>query len=113
MPGHFPCRGDIYHVDFGPPIGSHFAVIVAADAINSSDEVVLMAVITSKGLEKIYPNEFKLPEGLLRKPSKVACHRLVIVDKNELTDDSFQNTIPKRDMQGLDSALMMALDLWK
>jgi len=37
----------------------------------------------------------------------------VIVDKNELTDDSFQNTIPKRDMQGLDSALMMALDLWK
>jgi hypothetical protein len=72
-----------------------------------------MAIIASKRVDQIYPNEFALPAGLLPKPSKVIGHRLVIVGKDELTNDSYANTIPKRAMPGLDSALMLALDLWK
>ena len=112
MPGDFPCRGDIYHVKFESLVGPHYAVIVTADGINKSDEAVLMVVITSKRVDQIYPNEFKVPDKLLPKPSKVRCHRLVIVGKDELTSDNYVNTISKRDMEGLDIALMMALDLW-
>jgi len=116
MPGDTPRRGDIYHVSFAPPVGPHYAVVISSDAINRSSNTMntmLVAVITSKGLEKVYPHEFKLPEGLLSKPSKVKCQSIIAVPKKSLNATTYVTTIPERDMMGLDIALMQALDLWR
>lgn len=112
MPGDFPLRGDIYHVGFDPPLGPHFAVVVTADAINKNADAVVLAVITTKGLDSIYPHEFRVPSGLLPKPSKVKCHSLILWPKEELNQKNYVSTFDKRDIQGLDIALMQALDLW-
>jgi len=113
MPGDTPQRGDIYHVHFDPPVGRHYAVVISSDAINRTSDTVLVAVITSKGMDKVYPHEFKLPEGLLPKPSKVKCQSIVMVSKKNLNATTYVTTIPERDMMGLDIALMQALDLWR
>lgn len=112
MPGDSPLRGDIYRVKLDPPVGPHYAIVVTTDAINRNAETILLAVITSKGLDNIYPHEFEIPEGLLPKPSKVKCHSLVMWPKEELTQKNYVATIDKRDIQGLDIALLKALDLW-
>ncbi len=112
MPDDFPSRGDIYRVEFDPPVGVHYAVVVTADAINRNANTVLLAVITSQGMDKIYPHEFQVPAGLLPRPSKVKCHSIIMWPKEELNKKNYVSTIDKRDMQGLDVALLKALDLW-
>ncbi len=112
MPDDTPLRGDIYRVKFDPPVGPHYAVVVTADAINRNADTVLLAVITSRGMKRIYPHEFRVPAGLLPKPSKVKCHSLIMWPKEDLTQENYVGTIEKRDMQGLDVALLKALDLW-
>jgi mRNA-degrading endonuclease toxin of MazEF toxin-antitoxin module len=110
VPDDFPLRGDIYYVGFPDPVGSHYAVVVTADAINRNSDTVLVATITTKGIDKIYPHEFKVPTGLLPKPSKVKCHSIIMLEKEELKN--YIGTIDKKDMQGLDVALLRTLDLW-
>lgn len=112
MPGNFPQRGDIYHVEFDPPVGPHPAVIVTADVINQNTDTVVLAVVTSKGVDRIYPHEFRIPTGLLRDPSKVKCHTLITWPKEILNENTYIGTIDQRDMQGLDIALEKALNLW-
>lgn len=113
MPGDTPCRGDIYHVNFPAPVGPHYTVIISSDAINRASNAVLVALITSKDIDRIYPHEFKIPEGLLSKPSKVKCQSIFMVEKKRLNATTYETTILDRDMPGLDIALMQALDLWR
>lgn len=112
MPGNNPARGDIYHIDFPEPLGPHYAVVVTADALNVYSIGVVVAVITSQHMDDIAPHQFRIPNGFLRRPSKVQCDALVMLPKEELTSDNWMDTISKKDMQGLDVALMKALDLW-
>ena len=112
MPGNIPLRGDIYHVKFPNPVGPHYAVVVTADAINRASDTVLVATVTTQGVERIYPHEFKVPSGLLPKPSKVKCHSIIMLDKQELTATNYVDTINKRDMTGLGLALLKTFDLW-
>lgn len=113
MPGDNPRRGDIYHVHFDPPVGPHYGVVISSDAINRAGAAVLVAIITSKNVDKIYPHEFKLPAGLLAKASKVKCHSIVMVSKKNLNANAYMTTIADQDMQGLDIALMQVFDLWR
>ena len=112
MPGDDPVRGDIYHIKFPTPVGPHYAIVVTADAINRASDTVLVATITTQGVERIYPHEFKVPNGLLPKPSKVKCHSIIMLEKQELTATNYVDTIYKRDMQGLDLALLKTFHLW-
>lgn len=112
VPGDSPLRGDIYRVDFDEPMGPHYAVVVTNNAINENADAVLVAVITSKGVGKRYPHEFILPQGILPKPSKVKCHNMAMVLKEELTAKNYVGELSQQDMQGLDFALLKALDLW-
>ena len=93
-------------------MGPHYAVVVTADAINRNASTVLLAVITSRRIDEVYPHEFLLPLSLLPKPSKVLGHSIVIWPKEELTQKNFVASLGKRDLPGLDAALMMALELW-
>lgn len=112
MPANSPRRGDIYHLKLDEPIGPCYAIIVTANAINDNADTVLLALITSQGMDQIYPHEFNLPLGLLPKPSKVKCHALIACwPKQELTSGNNKATFGARDMPGLDVALMKALDM--
>ncbi|MBI1729065.1 type II toxin-antitoxin system PemK/MazF family toxin [Candidatus Acetothermia bacterium] len=111
MPANSPTRGDIYHLDFDE-IGPHYGVVISGDAINRNASTVLIAVISSKGTDTIYPHEFLLPAGLLRKPSKVKCQNITAWPKEELNSKNFSCSLDPKDMQGLDVALMKALDVW-
>jgi len=112
MPGNSPLRGDIYHVRFEPPVGKHYAVVVTADAINAYSDSLVVAVITTKHMDRIYPHQVKIPKGVLDVPAKVKCDNLMMWPKGELSSNTYVATIPKRDMPGLDMALLNALDLW-
>lgn len=107
-----PHRGDVYYIDFDPPLDPHYAVVVTANALNSSSSSVVVAVITSKNADKVYPHEFKLPQDTLNKPSKVRCDSLIMTPKENLKSENWSGTLSKKDMEGLDVALMKALDLW-
>ena len=112
MPGESPLRGDIYFLDLPAPVGPHYAVVVTTDAINRNSDTLLVATITTRGVDKIYPHEFKVPRGLLPQPSKVKCHSILMIVKEQLQAKNYVTAIHKRDMQGLDFALLRALDLW-
>jgi len=113
MPGDSPLRGDIYRIEFDPPIGRHYAVVVTSDAINIHSDSVVVAIMTTQHMEKIYPHQFKIPKGLLSRPAKVKCDNLMMLPKAELTRLNYVGTISKKDMEGLDIALLKALDLWR
>jgi len=112
VPGNAPRRGDIYHLELDNPVGPHYAIVVTTNAINENADTVLLALITSKGMDKIYPHEFNLPAGLLPKPSKVKCHSIIAWPKEELQQANYKTTLDQRDLPGLDVALMKTFDLW-
>ncbi len=112
MPADSPCRGDIYHIDFEPPLGPHYAIVVTHDKINSASTSLVVAIITSQNVEEVYPHQLRLPDGTLNKPSKVKCDALITLPKDELTADNWIAKLSKKDMEGLDVGLMKALDLW-
>jgi mRNA-degrading endonuclease toxin of MazEF toxin-antitoxin module len=112
VPGEFPQRGDIYHVEFDRPVGAHYAVVVSADAINQNTDTVVLAVITSKQTQKIYPHEYLIPARLLPEPSKVKCHNLITWPEEGLNEETYIGTLSAREVRGLDVALQKALDVW-
>lgn len=111
MPGNSPKRGDIYHVDFSPPVGARYAVVVTRNSINMNANAVVVATITSKRTDKIYPHEFKISPGLMSKPSKVKCQNLIMLPKGDLTEDNYFDTLMESDIPALNTALRKALDL--
>lgn len=113
MPGDSPARGDIYHITFDPPIGEHYAVVVTSDAINANSTSVVVAIITSRHVDKIYPHQLSMPVEITGKPCKVKCDNLMMWPRDELTQEAFLGTLDDRTMQGLDMALEIALDLWQ
>lgn len=114
MPRDQPVRGDIYHIDFPPPWGPHYAVVVSHDVINTSSKSVVVALITSQHVEEIYPHQFKVPNGILSKPSKVKGDALVMIYRDDIKADNWMGAIQDdKDIQGLDIAIMQALDLWR
>ena len=111
MPGNSPRRGDIYHVDFPPPVGPRYAVIVTRDSLNMNANAVVVATITSKQMHKIYPNEFEISGGLMSHPSKVKCQNLIMLPKGDLPEDNYIGTLVESDIPALNTALRKALDL--
>jgi mRNA-degrading endonuclease toxin of MazEF toxin-antitoxin module len=110
VPGKYPRKGDIYHVDFAPPIGPHYAVVVSSDMLNENIDSVIVAVITSQRVDQCQSNEYKVPDGLLAKPSKVKCQTLITIPKGRL--GNYVATMDQKDILGMGYALAKALDLW-
>lgn len=113
MPGDAPARGDVYHMAFEPPIGEHYAVVVTNDAINANSTSVVVAIITTRHMDKVYPHQLRLPKEITGKPCKVKCDKLMMWPRDELTQQEFLGTLDDQLNQGLDVALEIALDLWR
>ena len=87
-----PKRGDIVRVRLDPIEGAEQggdrpALVVSPDLINAHSPVVLIASITSKKTERVYPFEVLIspPEGGLKQQSKVLLMQMRAIDKTRLT----------------------------
>ena len=87
------CRGDVVRVRLNPVEGSEQggerpALVLSPDLINEHSPVVILAAITSKKTERIYPFEalIEAGEGGLALRSKVMLMQLRSVDKTRILD---------------------------
>jgi mRNA interferase MazF len=86
-----PRRGAIVRVRLDPVEGSEQggdrpALVLSPDVINRHSPVILIAAITSRKTERVYPFEVLIepPEGGLKTRSKVLLMQLRSVDKGRL-----------------------------
>src|SRR5262245_56912782 len=86
-----PRRDDVVRVQLDPVDGSEQggerpALVLSPDLINQNSPVVLVASITSRKTERIYPFEVLVepPEAVLTTRSKVLLMQLRSVDKTRL-----------------------------
>lgn len=89
MVARSPQRGEIYWVEFTPARGAEQArrrpaLIVQNDVGNRYAPTIIVAAITSKGIEREYPTDVRLPEGVLPKPSKALCSQLLTITQARL-----------------------------
>ncbi|HEV2471647.1 MAG TPA: type II toxin-antitoxin system PemK/MazF family toxin [Chthonomonadales bacterium] len=78
IPDRTPCRGEIIRVRFDPVEGSEQggerpALVISPDFINERAPVVLVAPLTSRKTERVYPFEALIepPDGGIPQRSKV------------------------------------------
>jgi mRNA interferase MazF len=87
----YPRRGEVYLVSFDPTLGAEIqktcpALIVQNDIANRHSPITIVAAITSRFTEPLYPTEVLItpPEGGLTIPSVVLLNQMRSVDKRRL-----------------------------
>ena len=113
-----PKRGDIVRVRLDPVVGSEQAgdrpaLIVSPDLINEHSPVVLVAAITTRKTERVYPFETLIDagEGGLTQRSKVLLMQLRAIDKHRIAGTF--GSVSAIVMRQVDTALMVATGLTK
>ena len=111
-----PSRSEIVRVRLDPVVGSEQsgerpALVISPDLINEHSPVVLVASITSRNTERIYPFEAVIepPEGGLTFRSKVLLMQIRAVDKERLTGR--YGRVSAGTMQRVEDALKVATGL--
>lgn len=91
MSASSPARGDVARVRLDPVEGSEHsgerpALVISPDIINEHSPVVIVAAITSRKTEKVYPFEVLVepPEGGLSVRSKVMLMQIRSIDKRRI-----------------------------
>ena len=86
-----PKRGEIHIVRLDPTLGSEIrktrpALIVQNDILNRNSPITIVAPITSKFDDELYPTEVLIaaPEGGLRVDSVVSLNQIRAIDKQRL-----------------------------
>jgi mRNA interferase MazF len=84
-------RGEVYLVNFDPTIGSEIsktrpALIVQNDIANEHSPITIIAAITSKFDDRLYPTEVQLepPEGGLKASSVILLNQIRSIDRQRL-----------------------------
>lgn len=87
----WPLRGEVYWVNLDPTVGTEIAktrpaVVISNDIGNQYSARVIVAPITSQGVERVYPFEVLVPagEGGLARASKVLLDQIRTVDRQRL-----------------------------
>ena len=87
----FPRRGELYWVSLDPVVGSEIAktrpcLIISNDVGNQFSDRVIVAALTLRGLERVYPFEVRVDAGTggLAETSKVVLDQIGTVDKRRL-----------------------------
>lgn len=115
MPSH-PKRGEIVRVRLDPTVGSEQAgerpvVVISPDLINEHSPVILVAAITSKKTDHVYPFEALIepPEGGLSVRSKASLMQLRSIDKRRIVGS--YGSVSCETMNKLEEALRIATGL--
>ncbi len=86
-----PIRGEIYLVNFDPTIGSEIsktrpALVIQNNIANESSPITIIAAITSKFDDRLYPTEVLIepPEGGLKTTSVILLNQIRSIDRQRL-----------------------------
>ena len=111
-----PFRGEVYVVAFDPTLGAEIrktrpALILQNDIANRSSPITIVAAITSKFDDELYPTEVlvRAPEGGLDADSVVLLNQIRSVDRRRLMR-RVGRLVPET-MRLVDRALMLSLGL--
>ena len=111
-----PRRGEVYFVAFDPTLGAEIrktrpALILQNDIANRSSPITIVAAITSRFDEELYPTEVlvRAPEGGLEADSVVLLNQIRSVDRRRLVR-RIGRLVPET-MRFVDRALMLSLGL--
>lgn len=111
-----PKRGEIYIVNFEPTIGVEIkktrpALIIQNDIGNKYSPITIVAGITSKFDDKLYPTEvlIKSPEGGLKNDSFILLNQIRSIDNQRLI--KYLGNISLATMEKVDQAISISLGL--
>jgi mRNA interferase MazF len=109
-------RGDVIRVRLDPAEGSEQAgerpaIVISPNIINEHSPVIIIAAITSKKTEKVYPFEVLInpPEGGLIEKSKVLLLHIRSIDKRRIVGT--HGKLSEIVMKQVDEALKIATGL--
>lgn len=114
--GNNPRRGDVVRVRLDPTEGSEQSgtrpsLVISADLVNEHAPIVLVASITSRKTERVYPFEALIepPEGGLTMTSKVSLIQIRGVDKQRII--AHYGSVSAEVMERVEAALKIATGL--
>lgn len=88
---NFPVRGEIWLVNFDPTIGAEIkktrpALVIQNDVSNEHSPITIVAAITSKYDEKLYPTEILIHKNQagLKQDSVILLNQLRSIDRRRL-----------------------------
>ncbi len=111
----YPRRGEIYWVKLDPAVGSEIsktrpAVIISNDTGNQYSDRIIVAPLTSKGLDKVYPFEVKVTaEDGINSVSKVLLDQIRTIDKSRLGKQI--GNLNNKKMEEVNKAIRVSLDV--
>src|ERR1700730_16058298 len=113
-----PKRGELYLVNFEPTVGAEIkktrpALVLQNDIANRHSPITIVAAITSKFDEKLYPTEVLIekPEGGLTRDAVVLLNQVRSIDKSRLIRRI--GALEPATMQLVDRALQISVGLVK
>lgn len=84
-------RGEIFLIEFDPAVGHEIkktrpAIVIQNDTANSYSPITIVAAITSKFDDKLYPTEvlIRTGEAGLKQDSVVALNQIRTIDKSRI-----------------------------
>lgn len=111
-----PKRGEIFLVNFDPTVGTEIrktrpALILQNDISNEYSPITIVAAVTSRSDEILYPTEVLIhpPEGGLKNDSVVLLNQIRSVDKQRLIKKL--GLLKPDTMKKIDFALQISLGL--
>ena len=109
-------RGEVHLVKFGPTVGAEIqktrpAIVVQNDTANRYSPVTIVAAITSKFDEKLYPTEvlIKAGEAGFKHDSVIVLDQIRTVDKVRIVKKL--GKVSSFTLRRVDMALKMSLEL--
>lgn len=104
-----PKRGDVFLVNFDPTVGSEIkktrpALIIQNDIANEYSPVTIVAAITSKFDDRLYPTE-----GGLKQDSVVLLNQIRSIDGQRLSKKL--GAVDRMTLKKIDAALKISLAL--
>ena len=112
----YPRRGDVYLVAFDPTVGAEIrktrpALILQNDTANRHSPITIVAALTSRFDQPLYPTEVLLtpPEGGVRAPTVVLLNQVRSIDKQKTYRRL--GALRSATMQRVNTALMVSFGL--
>ena len=111
-----PRRGEVHLVFFDPTVGAEIrktrpALVIQNDVANRWSPVTIVAAITSRSEERVYPTKVPIdpPEGNLENPSVVLLNQIRTVDRRRLVQRL--GRLRPESMRRVDRAIRLSLGL--
>jgi len=111
-----PKRGELFLVNFDPSVGAEIrkirpAIVIQNDVANRLSPITIIAAITSRSRDKLYPTEvlIKAGEGGLTKDSVIVLDQIRSVDRQRIIKRL--GKVSEMTLRRTDRAIMISLGL--